>query len=172
MAVLSGEDADQLRVIVSASAYRLAYAATRNSVLDNLIQFRGASDAASSLGQLGFVVNAPTNASASSRFALQQPDLVSTINGASPSGLVSFLGPFTEPVLRVHAAQIGLADPYTEQLSGPILAATPGMARVTWDVALNVRALMIVEGPPTNFAGAAGTGSARNVSIVGLAYVG
>lgn len=149
--------------------YGLSYAPTRDTALAYGIQFRGTADSASSLGQLGLVVNEATNASASTRLSLSDADWSSPINGATSSGTVSVLGPFGAPVLRIHLAQLGLADPYTVDDSGEVLAATPGMARLTWDAALNVRALLVIEGPPTDFAGASGTGSARTVSVVGLA---
>jgi hypothetical protein len=168
---LSAADTTSIIAAIESNDFTLSYAPTRGAALAYAIQFRGAADTSASLGTLGLVINEATDAGASTRLSLSEVDWSSLINGAATSGRVTFLGPFGSNILRVHVAQLGLADSYTDTTSGDVSAAGPEMTRLVWDGALNVKALLIYEGPPTNFAGSSGTGSAREVVIVGLSEV-
>lgn len=141
---------------------------TRGGVLATTIQFRGAADTASSLGALGLIVNASSDSAAGGRLALNDADWISEINGASSSGRTRMIGPYGSAITKVHIGQLGLTAPYTDNASGPVLAASNQMTEINWDSTLGVTALLIVEGGPTNFAGASGTGSARYVIVYGL----
>lgn len=152
------------------SAYTDAFAPTRGSALEYATQFRGAADTSGSLGQLGLTVNEASASAAGSRLAASDSDWASTVNGASLTGQQTVvIGPFPSNVLRVHLAQLGLAGPYVNNDSGPVLAASMQLATLVFDTALNIRCIEISVGPPTNFAGVSGTGSARTVSVRGLA---
>jgi hypothetical protein len=167
--VLSLAQVEALQAIVDAD-YN-THEPLRGAALATAIQFRGAADTASSLGTLGLVVNSASDAAAGARLAASDADWTSEINGSGPYGRARFIGRFNAAVTRVHLAQLGLTAPLTDNGSGPVLAASNQMTELTFDAALNVVALVVVEGGPTNFAGASGTGSARWVTVYGLSPV-
>lgn len=144
---------------------------TRGGAPVTAIQFRGAADTAASLGTIGLVVNASSDTAAGNRLAATDPDWSSEINGASPSGRTRMIGPVGGAITRVHIGQLGLTAPLTDNASGPVLAASNQMTELNFDAALNVTSLLVVEGGPTNYAGASGTGSARYVTVYGLSPV-
>ena len=139
----------------------------RNSVSTAGVQFRGASDASNTLGTLGLVVNPASAGEAGTLLAASTPTLSSTINGASTATawreLVS-----TNPITQVYVGQLGLAGPYVVQASGPCTAASYEMALLEFDSGDDVCRLLWFEGERSNYAGAAGTGSARQVVVVGV----
>lgn len=134
------------------------------------IQFRGATDAAGTLGRLGIVINGDTNTAAAARLQAGTPDRRSLITGASSSGLVHLL-PWPEAIELVHLGQIEMAGTYTVVDTGPCSAASVQFARLTFSEGDAVRALLVEEYPPTDYAGAAGTGSARLVRVRGVSGV-
>lgn len=139
----------------------------RNSVAAAGVQFRGATDASNTLGTLGVVVNPASSGEAGTLLAASTPTLSSTINGASTTTawreLVS-----TDPITQVYVGQQGLAGPYVVQTSGACTAASYEMALLEFDSGDDVRRLLWFEGDRTNYAGTPGTGSARQVVIVGV----
>ena len=158
-----------VQLVLNQADYSVVYLGTRGASLVDVVKFTGTADTASALGTLGLVVNEATDAAASTRLCAQSPDWSSLINGSATAGKVSFAGPYPSNILTVHMAVLGLAGPLTKQDSGNVDVVDSEMLKLTWSTGLNVRALLIVEGGPINFAGAAGTGSARNVAVYGLA---
>lgn len=130
------------------------------------VQFRGATDASATLGTLGFVFNASNDAEAAVKLATSQPDELSTINGSSDTG-AWFSVPSTVPITTVHVGQIGMAEPLSLATSGTVDAATSEFMRWDFSVDDNIRYVYIHEGPPTDYAGTPGTGSARMVTVFG-----
>ena len=144
---------------------------TRGVVLAYMIQFRGVADTAGSIGTIGAVIMPEGVSAAGTRLASGVCDYVSTINGSSLTGAQSApLGSYGAGnfITEIYLGQIGLTAPYTVQDTGNVLAATPGMTRLTWTANLEITRVQILEMGPTNFAGTAGTGSARNVLVLGL----
>jgi len=144
---------------------------TRGVVLAYMIQFRGVADTAGSIGTIGAVIMPEGVSAAGIRLASGVCDYVSTINGSSLTGAQSApLGSYGAGnfITEIYLGQIGLTAPYTVQDTGNVLAATPGMTRLTWTANLEITRVQILEMGPTNFAGTAGTGSARNVLVLGL----
>lgn len=150
-------------------SYGNSYTPVRGVTPAALIQFRGPTDTAASLGVLGGVVNAESLSSAGSRLQAGACEFISKVNGASAMGANDSTDLAPAAITTFYLGVIGRTAPYTVQDTGPVLAATPGMARLTWDAALNVRSVLIVELPPENYAGTPGTGSARQVLVMGLA---
>jgi len=150
----------------AARAYHGRYLGTRGSLLAASVQMRGTADSAGALGRLGFTVGVSSFTDAGVLFAAGQATRISRVTGSSDRGAVTSIV-WDEPITAVHAAMLGLGS-YVVSNTGPVLAASGQMLRLTWLSSDEVRALLIVEGPPTNYAGAAGTGSARMVSIYGM----
>lgn len=140
----------------------------RNSVSSGSVQFRGASDAANTLGTLGLVINPANSGEAGTLLAASTPTVASTINGAS-TGLAWRQWSSAVPITSVYIGQLGLAGPYVVQNSGACTAASYEMAHLQFDEADDVRTLLWIEGERTDYAGAVGTGSARQVVLVGVA---
>jgi hypothetical protein len=138
----------------------------RDGVSAGSVQMRGTADSAGALGRLGFTVGVSSFTDAGVLFAAGQATRISRVTGSSDRGAVTSIV-WDEPITAVHAAMLGLGS-YVVSNTGPVLAASGQMLRLTWLSSDEVRALLIVEGPPTNYAGAAGTGSARMVSIYGM----
>jgi hypothetical protein len=140
----------------------------RNGITTAGVQFRGATDASNTLGTLGLVVNPASAGEAGTLLAASTPTLSSIINGASTTTawreLVS-----TDPITQVYIGQQGLAGPYAVQTSGPCTAASDEMALLEFDSDDDVRRILWFEGKRTNYAGTPGTGSARQVIVVGVA---
>ncbi|RZJ12068.1 MAG: hypothetical protein EOP39_04580 [Rubrivivax sp.] len=141
---------------------------TRGGAIARGIQFRGAADTAASLGTIGLVINAASDTAAGNRLAALDADWTSSINGSATAGRIRMYGPVGGAITRVHIGQLGLTAPLTDNASGPVLAASNQMTELNFDAAQNITALEINEGGPTNFADAAGTGSARYVTVTGL----
>lgn len=141
---------------------------TRNALSSAGVQFRGATDASNTLGTLGLVINPANSGDAGTLLAASTPTFTSTINGASTTPawreIVS-----TAAITTVYIGSIGLAGPYVVQNSGACTAASYEMALLQFDVADAVRRLFWIEGARTNYAGTPGTGSARQVVIIGVA---
>ncbi len=128
-------------------------------------QFRGATDASATLGTLGFVFDADNDAAAAALLVSGAVDENSTINGASPAGAWALV-PTPAGCLTVHAGQLGMTSPLSLATSGTIDAASKEFMR--WDFSEPVQWVYILEGPPTNYAGTPGTGSARMLSVYGV----
>jgi hypothetical protein len=166
VAVLAGEDADAIRLVITQLAAERVFPLWNGLAIPS-VQFRGATDSAASLGTLGFIFNASNDAEAAVLLEASTVDEPSVINGASPAGAWY---PIELPAActTVHVGQMGMAAPLSLATSGTVDAATKEFMRWDFDPADNVRWLFIHEGPPTNYAGAPGTGSARMVSIYGV----
>lgn len=150
----------------AARSYAGRFLPTRGALLSGPVQMRGTSDASAALGRLGFTVGVSSFVDAGAMFAAGYGTRRSRITGASPRGAIStFI--WDDPITTVHVAVLGLGS-YAVQNSGPVSAADGQMLRLTFSAADEIRALYIHEGPPTNFAGAAGTGSARFVTVLGM----
>lgn len=152
----------------SGRTYYGRFLGTRGSLLAGAVQMRGTADTTGALGRLGFAVGVSSFADAGALFEANQATRKSRLDGSSDRGAVSFFV-WDEPITAVHVAVLGLTG-YTVNNSGPVLAASSQMLRLTWLSSDEIRALVIVEGPPTNFAGNAGTGSARMVNIYGMQF--
>jgi hypothetical protein len=139
----------------------------RNGLAAGSVQMRGATDASNTLGTLGMVVNADTDTEASARFAATDADFTSVLNGASAGSATLRTDWLPAAVRRVHVAVLGLTGPYSVVTSGEVSAATPGMLRLDFDVADNIRWLSLDEGQRSNYAGTPGTGSARQIVVMG-----
>lgn len=136
----------------------------RASLPSGAIQFRGATDAASALGRLGIVINGDNNTAAAARLQAGAADRY----GASGSaGRTHFL-PWDDTIELVHIGQLSMAGTYAVVDTGPCSAASAEFARLTFTEADNIRALLVEEMAVTNYAGAAGTGSARLVRLRGV----
>lgn len=139
----------------------------RNGVSTGGIQFRGTADSTNALGTLGIIINAANDTEASSRFAASDADYTSVMNGSS-TGTASLRTEYlSAAVLTVHVAVLGLTGPYTVATSGEVSAATPAMAKLSFDAGDDVRWVSMDEGQRTNYAGTPGTGSARHVVVLG-----
>lgn len=140
----------------------------RSGVVTAAVQFRGAADSAASLGTLGLCINAANDAAAAALLAGSVPTVTSTVNGAATDGawrsIVSAV-----PITSVHVGQIGMAGSYALQTAGPCSAASYEYTRLDFDVADGITSLQWLESGPTNYAGTAGTGSARQVMLIGIA---
>lgn len=139
----------------------------RDGVSTGGIQFRGTADSTNALGTLGIIVNASNDTEASSRFASGDADYTSVLNGSSTGTATLRTQYLSAAALTVHVAVLGLTGPYTVATSGEVSAATPAMAKMTFDAADDVRWVSMDEGQRTNYAGTPGTGSARHVVIMG-----
>ena len=132
------------------------------------VQVQGPADMAASLGTLGFVFNAASEAAASTAFINGNPDALSTINGASTAGVWSY------HVLQTacESVHIGFnlmpAPADGPKTSGPLLEGSSQFMRLDFSLSDNVLAVAIYEGPPTDYSGAPGTGSARLVVVMGI----
>ncbi|MCU0918764.1 MAG: hypothetical protein MUF16_00250 [Burkholderiaceae bacterium] len=166
VSILDGEDADAVRLHIVSTAgsrvYPLAGGFSAGS-----IQFRGSADSAAQLGTLGFVYNADTDAEAAVRLAAGDVDDLSTINGSSPAGVWS-MTELQAPCTSVHVGVVGMTPPLSQVTAGPVLQASQQFLKLTFDAVDDVRFILRYEGPPTNFAGSPGTGSARQVVILGV----
>lgn len=140
---------------------------TRNALSSAAVQFRGATDASSTLGTLGAVVNPASSGEAGTLLAASTPTFTSTINGASTTEAWQEIGS-TAAITSVYIGQQGLAGPYVVQNSGACTAASFEMAHLQFDAADDVRRILWIEGERTNYAGTPGTGSARQVIIIGF----
>jgi hypothetical protein len=147
-------------------AYRGRRLPTRGSLLSGPVQMRGTADTTGALGRLGFTVGVASFTDAGLLFAAGGATRHSRVTGADDRGYVSLIV-WPEPITAFHAAVLGLPS-YSVNNSGPVLAASNQMLRLTWGLNEEVRALLVIEHPPTNFAGAAGTGSARQLTVHGL----
>lgn len=138
----------------------------RNALAAGSVQVQAAADTSNALGTVGIIINADNDTAASSRFAASDADYQSTMNGAS-AGTYSLQTPFlTSAVLRVHVGILGLTGPYTVATSGAITGAQ--MALLEFASGDDVRWITMDEGERTNYAGTPGTGSARQVVVMGL----
>lgn len=136
-----------------------------NGLVIPSVQFRGAADTAASLGTLGFILDADSDAAAASDLVSGQVDEISVINGASPAG--SWI-PIPTPAgcLSLHIGQLAMTAPLSLKTSGTVNAASAEFMR--FNFSQPVQWVYVIEGPPTNYAGASGTGSARMVSVYGV----
>lgn len=141
-----------------------------NGVSVPAVQFRGTADTAASLGALGFVFNAAGDAEAAVLLETSNVDEASLINGASLSGAwyAIELPAYCE---SVHVGVMGMTPPYAVATSGTVDAASTEFMRWDFAEADQVRWVFVQEGPPTNFAGTPGTGSARMVTVYGVVEV-
>lgn len=144
----------------------LAFLPDRAGVLSASVQFRGAADTSASLGRLGFVVNAENNTAAAALLAAGRGTRISSVTGASSHGVQHLLSS-DEPIVNVHIGQLSMSGTYVVADSGPCRAADIEFARLSYTADTDIRHLLITEGPPTNFAGVPGTGSARQVFVRG-----
>lgn len=139
----------------------------RNGLVSPGVQFQGATDTSASLGQLGLVVNAANDAAAAAMLQAGTSTIVSTINGASADGVWHSLRSLST-ITTVHVGQIGMVGTYVLQASGACSAASLHFARLEFDAGLGINHLQWTESEPTDFAGTPGTGSARQVSVIGM----
>lgn len=139
----------------------------RNAVVASGVQFRGATDASNTLGTLGLVINPASSGEAGTLLAASTPTLSSTINGASTTTAWAELVS-TAAITSVYIGQLGLAGPYVVQASGACTAASYEMALLEFDSADDVRRVLWFEGERTSYAGTPGTGSARQIVVVGV----
>lgn len=142
---------------------------TRGSLPCGAVQFRGATDAANTLGRLGIVVNGDNNTAAAARLSAGTPDRTSLITGSVRNGMVHVI-PWPAPIELVHIARVSQTTTYSVVDTGPLThsASLVEMLRVTFDADDDVRVLLVEEYPTTDYAGAAGTGSARMVRVRGV----
>jgi hypothetical protein len=140
---------------------------TRGSLPCGAVQFRGAADTAGSLGRLGVVINGDNNTAAAARLAAGLADRISRVIGSSTAGYAAVL-PWAVPIELVHIGQLSMGGTYTVVDEGDVSAAASEFMRLTFDESDNIVALLLEEGPPTNYAGVPGTGSARMVRVRGL----
>lgn len=136
-----------------------------NGLVIPSVQFRGTADTSASLGTLGYVFDADNDAAAAALFVSGAVDESSTINGSSDVGTF-MLVPTPAGCSTVHVAQLGMSAPLSLATSGTVDAASAEFMR--FDFTEPVQYVYILEGPPTNYAGASGTGSARMVSVYGV----
>lgn len=142
-----------------------AYWLSRGGNLEPTIQFRGATDTANALGELGIVVNAASDAEAFAALAAGAPSYRGLIAG-NVVGRTDLFGPLPANIVNVYIGGLGLSG-YAIDAGGDVPGA--GVAKLTLDPALLGRYLLFTQGPGTNYAGVSGTGSARTVAISALA---
>lgn len=142
---------------------------TRGSLPCGAVQFRGATDAANTLGRLGIVINGDNNTAAAARLSAGTPDRTSLITGSVRGGLVHVL-PWPDPIELVHIARVSQTTTYSVVDTGPLThgASLVEMLRLTFNESDDIRALLVEEYPTTDYAGASGTGSARLVRVRGV----
>jgi len=158
------EEAVALRQIAILATYERTFP-TWGGLLAGSIQFRGATDAAGTLGTLGLVLGASSDAEAAVRLAGNDADEISTINGSSLGGLPHLIE-LPAPVSDCHLGQIGMTAPYSLVTSGTVDAADKEFIRLLFPEPVN--AMLWTEYSPTDYAGTPGTGSARLCTVVGL----
>ncbi|MEY2688232.1 MAG: hypothetical protein RL375_2430, partial [Pseudomonadota bacterium] len=142
---------------------------TRGSLPCGAVQFRGATDAANTLGRLGIVINGDNNTAAAARLSAGTPDRTSLITGSVRGGLVHVL-PWPDPIELVHIARVSQTTTYSVVDTGPLThsASLVEVLRLTFNESDDIRALLVEEYPTTDYAGASGTGSARLVRVRGV----
>lgn len=166
VAVLAGEDAEALRLLITRTAGDRVNP-TWNGLTTGSIQFRGSADTAAALGTLGLVFNADTDGAAAALITASTPDESSTINGAAPSGAWAMFE-LPRACTSVHIGVLGMAAPLSLVTASPVLRASAQFVKLDFDVGDDVRFVIFYESGPTNFAGTPGTGSARHVSVFGI----
>ena len=137
-----------------------------NGTYQGSVQFRGALDSAASLGTLGFVFNADSDGAAAALLIANNPEYASPINGASLQG-AQHVVVLPADCTTVHVGQLGMTAPMQLASSSPVRAAEKEFVKLTITDP-GVRNIVIYEGPPTNYLGAPGTGSARYVNVYGM----
>jgi hypothetical protein len=142
---------------------------TRGSLPCGAVQFRGATDAAFTLGRLGIVVNGDNNTAAAERIKNNDADRTSRITGNNTFGMVHII-PWPDPIELVHIARVGQNTTHSVVDTGPVThsGALVEMLRLTFNESDDIRALLVEEYPTTDYAGASGTGSARLVRVRGV----
>lgn len=141
---------------------------TWNGLSLNTAQFRGAADTAASLGTLGLLINADSESAAAVDYEANDVTETSTINGASTLGTWRIV-PSASVVTNAYVGQLSMTAPLAIGTASPVLAASKQIMHFDFAEADNVRYVVWMEGPPTNFAGTPGTGSARMVTVYGIA---
>jgi len=137
-----------------------------NGVYQGALQFRGALDSTASLGTLGFVFDADSDGAAAALLIASSPEYASPLNGASLQGAQHVI---TLPAdcSTIHVGQLGMTAPMQLASASPVRAADKEFVKLTITEP-GVRSIIIYEGPPTDFAGVPGTGSARQVTVYGM----
>lgn len=152
---------DALRLLEADRVYP-----TWGGVSQATVQFRGAADTTASLGTLGLIING-TVEEAATGFETSTVSESSTINGASTAG-TWFMHHSSSVVTKAWIGQKAMTAPLQEVTSGTVDAASAEFTGFDFASEYNVRYVVVLEGPPTNYAGASGTGSARMVTIYGI----
>ncbi len=142
---------------------------TRGSLPCGAVQFRGATDAANTLGRLGIVINGDNNTAAAARLSAGTPDRTSLITGSVRNGMVHVI-PWPAPIELVHIARVSQTTTYSVVDAGALThsGALVEMLRLTFNESDDIRILLVEEYPTTDYSGASGTGSARLVRVRGV----